>query len=60
MIFKFCVARGMRKVNERLPQELFLAILPNFNESDIMEKEAKQASLYVCFDVEKPGSQVKR
>lgn len=37
-----------------------LVILPNFNESDIMEKEAKQVSLYVCFDVEKPESQVKR
>lgn len=37
-----------------------LAILLNLNRSDKMEKEARQALLYICFDIEKSESQVKR
>lgn len=37
-----------------------LAILLNLNRSDKMEKEARQALLYTCFDIEKSESQVKR
>lgn len=60
MHFKFCVVRSTRKVKIAMRTTFPLAILPDFICSYIMEKEAKQASLYVWFYIEKPESQVER